>query len=202
MVTLILVTEPSYTRLPVDERRSQLLELGTVLFARHAYDALSMAQIAREADISKALLYHYFPSKSEYFQETLSAAALDLQHQLEPLADLPPPEALAASLDVFLSWVEANELAYRRVLESSETVIEVKALVAGLRQDTATRLIEGLAPNPRPLIRAAVRGWLALMDGVCLDWLDNGDMSREEVKGLLMGSLFGVLTAAGWQPPD
>ncbi len=202
MVTLILVTEPRYTRLPVDERRSQLLELGTVLFARHAYDALSMAQIAREADISKALLYHYFPSKSEYFQETLSAAALDLQHQLEPLADLPPPEALAASLDVFLSWVEANELAYRRVLESSETVIEVKALVAGLRQDTATRLIEGLAPNPRPLIRAAVRGWLALMDGVCLDWLDNGDMSREEVKGLLMGSLFGVLTAAGWQPPD
>jgi len=202
VVTLILVTEPRYTRLPVDERRSQLLELGTVLFARHAYDALSMAQIAREADISKALLYHYFPSKSEYFQETLSAAALDLQHQLEPLADLPPPEALAASLDVFLSWVEANELAYRRVLESSETVIEVKALVAGLRQDTATRLIEGLAPNPRPLIRAAVRGWLALMDGVCLDWLDNGDMSREEVKGLLMGSLFGVLTAAGWQPPD
>ena len=202
MVTLILVTEPRYTRLPVDERRSQLLELGTVLFARHAYDALSMAQIAREAGISKALLYHYFPSKSEYFQETLSAAALDLQHQLEPLADLPPPEALAASLDVFLSWVEANELAYRRVLESSETVIEVKALVAGLRQDTATRLIEGLAPNPRPLIRAALRGWLALMDGVCLDWLDNGDMSREEVKGLLMGSLFGVLTAAGWQPPE
>jgi len=34
-----------------------------------------------------------------------------------------------------------------------------------------------------------------------VDWLDNGDMDREEVKGLLMGSLFGALTAAGWQPP-
>ena len=196
------MAEPSYTRLQVDERRRQLLDLGTVLFARHAYDDLSMAQIAREAGISKALLYHYFPSKSDYFQATLSTAALDLQRRMEPLADLPPAEALAASLDVFLSWVQENELAYRRVLESSETVAEVKTLVAGVRQDTAARLLEGLAPNPSPPIRAAVRGWLGLMDGVCLDWLDNGDMSREEVKGLLAGSLFGVLTAAGWKPPE
>ena len=34
-----------------------------------------MATIAREAGISKALLYHYFPSKSEYFRATVSAEA-------------------------------------------------------------------------------------------------------------------------------
>ena len=30
-----------------------------------------MAAIAREAGISKALLYHYFPSKQAYFAATL-----------------------------------------------------------------------------------------------------------------------------------
>src|SRR6476620_9821549 len=52
------VAGPAYTRMPVDERRRQLLELSTELFASHSFAELSMARIAREAGISKALLYH------------------------------------------------------------------------------------------------------------------------------------------------
>jgi hypothetical protein len=68
---LTLMSTPAYTRLENDERRRRLLELGTRLFTEHAYDEISMAQIAREAGISKALLYHYFPSKQDYFMATL-----------------------------------------------------------------------------------------------------------------------------------
>ena len=84
------MSEPAYTRLKVDDRRRQLLELGAGLFARHAYDELSMAAIAREAGISKGLLYHYFPSKSDYFQATVAAAAEELGALTEPDPDLPP----------------------------------------------------------------------------------------------------------------
>ena len=70
--------QPAYTRLDVDERRRRLLELGAELFARHGYEELSMARIAREAGISKALLYHYFPSKQAYFAATLEQAAEEL----------------------------------------------------------------------------------------------------------------------------
>src|SRR5215208_831052 len=62
---------PAYTRMPVDERRRQLLERGAELFATHSFGELSMARIAREAGISKALLYHYFPSKQDFFVATL-----------------------------------------------------------------------------------------------------------------------------------
>ena len=71
---------PAYTRLDVDERRRRLLDLGAELFARHGYEELSMARIAREAGISKALLYHYFPSKQAYFAATLEQAAHELAH--------------------------------------------------------------------------------------------------------------------------
>src|SRR4051794_6655372 len=37
---------PAYSRLDVDERRTQLLEVGTELFSKHSYEELSMAQIA------------------------------------------------------------------------------------------------------------------------------------------------------------
>src|ERR671919_1973596 len=102
----------AYTRLAVDERRRRLLALGADLFARHSYDELSMARIASEAGISKALLYHYFPSKQELFEATLQQAAAELAQRTEPDPSLPPAEALAASLDAFLGWVEENERAY------------------------------------------------------------------------------------------
>jgi AcrR family transcriptional regulator len=73
------VPEPAYTRLQVDERRRRLLELGSELFARHSFAELSMARVAREAGISKALLYHYFPSKRDYFLATLQEAAEEVR---------------------------------------------------------------------------------------------------------------------------
>jgi AcrR family transcriptional regulator len=85
-----VTSEPAYTRLDVDERRRRLLELGADLFTRFAYDQLSMAKIAKEAGISKALLYHYFPSKQDYFVATLATGAEELRRRIEPDPSLPP----------------------------------------------------------------------------------------------------------------
>src|SRR5688572_23691931 len=62
-------------RLQVDERRAQLLALGLQLFTDHTYDELSIDDIAGAAGISKGLLYHYFPSKRDYYVEVVRMAA-------------------------------------------------------------------------------------------------------------------------------
>jgi AcrR family transcriptional regulator len=193
------LARPAYTRLQVDERRRRLLELGARLFATYSYGELSMARIAREAGISKALLYHYFPSKQDYFVATLQQGAEEIARRTEPDADLPPFEALAGSLDGFLGWIEENEPAYRRLMENVGGVPEVKALVDGIRDATSARILDGLGAGdpPPPRMRAAVRGWLWLMDGVILDWLDHRDLSRAEVRDFLLASLEGSLNAAG-----
>ena len=85
---------PAYTRLAVDERRRRLIDLGADLFTRFAYDELSMAKIAKAAGISKALLYHYFPSKEAYFVATLEGKVDELQRRTEPDPELPPLEQL------------------------------------------------------------------------------------------------------------
>ena len=195
------MSEPAYSRMNVDDRRRQLLDLGAELFARNAYDELSMAAIAREAGISKALLYHYFPSKSDFFQATVAAAAEDVARRTTPAPDLPPLEALTASLDAFLAWIEDNETAYRKLMQGATGAAEVRDLVAGVREQTAQRLLEGLADGePAPAVRTAVHGWLGYMDAACLDWLEHRDMNREELRNLLLGSLLGALTAAGFTP--
>ena len=190
---------PAYTRLNVDERRRQLLELGGRLFATHSFAELSMARIAREAGISKALLYHYFPSKQEFFLATLQEGAAEIARRTEPDPDLPPLEALAKSLDSFLGWIEENEQAYRKFLESVGNVPEVRAMIDQIREATSARILDGLGAGdpPPPKLRAAAHGWLWFTDGAILDWLDHRDMSRAELRDLLLGSLGGSLIAAG-----
>ena len=192
------MSEPGYTRLHVDERRRQLLEFGAELFTRHAFDELSMAAIAREAGVSKALLYHYFPSKADFFEATMRQAADEIAARTEPDADLPPAEALAASLGAFLEWIEENEQAYRKLMQSATTVGEAQTLIEEVRAHTAARVLEGLDADPAPKVRSAVRAWLWFMDGACLDWLEHRDIVRAELRDLLLGTLVGALAAAGF----
>jgi AcrR family transcriptional regulator len=193
------VSGAAYTRLDVDERRRRLLELGAELFARHPYDALSMARIAREAGISKALLYHYFPSKQAYFAATLEQAAAELAQATTPDPELPPVEQLAASLDAYLTWIEEHADAYTKLFPSIGAVPEVRELVDRVRDETAQRIIDGIATGgePGPALRAAVRGWLWFIDGAVLDWLEHRDMDRARLHGLLLGTLLGAVTASG-----
>ena len=192
------MAEPAYTRLNVDERRRQLLEEGARLFATHSYADLSMARIAREAGISKALLYHYFPSKQNFFVATLQQGAEEIARRTEPDPGLPPFEALAGSLEGYLGWVDDNEVAYRRLMEGAGSVPEVKDLVDGIRDATSARILAGIGAGdpPPPRLRAAARAWLWFMDGAILDWLEHRDMTRAELRDLLLGSLQGSLSAA------
>jgi AcrR family transcriptional regulator len=193
------VSRPAYTRLDVDERRRRLLALGAELFTEHSYDELSMARIARAAGISKALLYHYFPSKEAYFMATLEEKAAELAERTRPDPEQPPVEQLTASLDAYLGWIEENAVAYQKFVQSAGAVPQVRALLDRVRDETAARIVDGIrgeAPAAPPL-RAAVSGWLWFMDGVVLDWLEHRDMDRPRVQGLLLGTLLGAVTASG-----
>ncbi|HEX8084964.1 MAG TPA: TetR/AcrR family transcriptional regulator [Solirubrobacteraceae bacterium] len=192
---------PAYTRLNVDERRRQLLAEATALFATHGYDELSMAKLAREAGISKPLLYHYFPSKRDLFEAVLSQAAEEHLRRIATDDSLPPAAQLTTAIDAYLTWIEENRGAYEKLLRSAG-IPEVRELIDRVRGETATRILEGIVPEgpPPPKVRAAVRAWLWYMDGVCLDWVRENDLSREDVQGLLLGTLLGALTAAGFDP--
>jgi AcrR family transcriptional regulator len=193
------MAEPAYTRLQNDERRRRLLELGERLFTEHSYGELSMARIAREAGISKALLYHYFPSKRDYFVATLASGAEEIRRRVEPDPDLPPAQALMGSLDAYLAWIEEHADGYARLVEGAASEPDVREIVDRVRDETAERILEGLGADT-PAASAAVRGWLWFVDGVCHEWVTKGDLDRGQVLGLLLGTLYGALTSAGAAP--
>ena len=194
------MSPPAYQRLQNDERRALLLERATELFATHGYDELSMAQIARAAAISKALLYHYFPSKRHLFEAALAEGAADLRGRIAPDESQPPIQQLSDALDAFLSWIEERPQAYAKLMESASSV-EVREIVQGVRAATAARILAGIGPDgQRPATQAAVHGWLWFLDGAILEWVGRDDLPRAELHGMLLGSLAGALIASGATP--
>jgi AcrR family transcriptional regulator len=190
------MSEPAYRRLQRDERRELLLARATELFAEHGYEGLSMSQLARDAQISKALLYHYFPSKRRLFEAALEEGAAELRERTEPDPGRPPAEQLATTLDAFLEWVQERPTAYVTLLQSGAA--EVREIVAEVHATTAQRILTGLgADGTRPATRAAVHGWLGFLDGAILDWIAHDDLSREELHGMLLGAFAGALIASG-----
>lgn len=195
--------QPQKRRLTVDARRRELLELGISLFSARSYDDISIDEIAASAGISKGLLYHYFPSKREFYVETVRLAAERMQADVEPPPDLAPVARLRVGLDRYFDFVERHAQAYATLLRSGIGAdAEVLAIVETTRQRLVGRLLEGLGLDaPRPHFRTALRGWIGMVEGASLDWLDHRDVSRAHLVEMLAAALEGAIATAARLDP-
>lgn len=185
-------------RLEVDERRAQLVALGLEQFARRAYDEVSIEDVARAAGISKGLLYHYFPTKRDYYVATLREAAAGLLARTETPIELPPMDRLAAGLDAYLDYVEEHGPAYAALMRGGiGSDPEVAAVVEQTRLAFVDRLVaESPIEQPTAMLRVALRGWLGMVEATSLDWYDERPVSRVLLRDLLAATLPHVVTAA------
>jgi AcrR family transcriptional regulator len=190
--------EPAYTRLAVDERRAQILAAGSALFAEHAYEEISMRQIAQAAGVSKPLLYHYFPSKIELFKAAVAEAAVELEQIIRPAGGGSAPEQLMAILDGYLAWIDGHARTWTKLMQSAATLPEAREIVEGFRAHTMHMVLRELtgASAPPPALRTAVAGWLGYMDAAILDWIAHRDLAREQLRNLLVGAFGAALLTA------
>ena len=199
------MTSPARTRLDLDARRRQLVGIGLDLFSDRAYDEIAIDDIAAQAGISKGLLYHYFPSKRDFYVEVIREAARDLRERTEPDETLPPIDRLSESLDAYLRHVEEHARGHATLLRGGiGSDPEVRAIVDENRAVFALRIIDAMVEQgaeATPAVRLAVRGWIGFVEAVSLDWVERGEVTRPEVLALLVQTLGWAVTAAAAQRP-
>lgn len=184
---------------PTADRREELLAIGRQLFARHAYDELSIDDVAAAAGVAKGLLYYYFKSKRGFYLATIRAEADELLALAQPDPALPPAERLRRTLDAYLEFVnKASERFRALVVAGLGSDPEVRAIRDRDRAEFLRLLAEGVAhqPEPSPALRAVLEGWLSFIEGVSLDWLDHRDLTADQLRELLVAALAGSLHAA------
>src|SRR4051812_40802785 len=79
-------------RLKAPQRREQLMEVATKLFARNGYEATTTAAIALAAGVTEPILYRHFKSKQELFVAIVKAVSNQtMQHWQDLIAGVDDP---------------------------------------------------------------------------------------------------------------
>jgi len=187
--------QPARTRLQVDVRRQQLLQLGLELFASQSYDELSIDEIARRAGVSKGLLYHYYPSKRAFYVAAVREAARQLLEETDVdehgTGAEPNPEGQRAGLRSFLEYVSRHRVVYTFLLRGGiGTDPEVATILERTREALVDRMLTrlsrfGARPHD-PGARLRLRGWLGFLEAASLDWAEKQELDADAFLRLLL----------------
>jgi AcrR family transcriptional regulator len=144
-------------------------------FARSGLDATTMDDIAREAGVTKPLLYQHFKSKRALFLELLDDVVVRIIDALTTAAELAhsPHQQVETVCSAYFAFVAHNESAVRLLLDS--TLPYDPELAEAMRRvdDTIARAVRPLihadidADHQRVLAAAVV----GMAKGVTRDWL-------------------------------
>ena len=184
------------TRLSTERRREQLLAIGAGLFANRPYDEVWIDEVAEIAQVSRGLLYHYFPTKKDFFAEIVRGQRDQLLAMSEPDPALPVAEQLRAGLDVYLEFARTHPDGYRIVHRATggadREILEIRE--AGMAAN-AERILTALSrlTDVTEVSRLAVRGWLTFVATVILDWLDRPKITQDELRDLCVRTLFAAV---------
>lgn len=176
-----------------DEKRAALLHRAASVFARDGYDRASMAGLAAECGVSKALLYHYHASKDSLLYDIIHDHLEGLIEAVEAADDegLPPRRRLEALVAALLE-------AYRDADDEHRVQIEALRLLPEERQERlralerrlvalfaeAVRDINPEAFRDRPLIKPVTMSLFGMLNWFYMWFREEGPLGRDEYAGL------------------
>jgi AcrR family transcriptional regulator len=187
-----------------DARREQLLDSGVALLKHRPQTEVSIEEIAEAAGVSKGLLYHYFPTKTEFIVAALERGQRELAARLAPDDSLAPVKRLDAGLEAFLDYVEEHPAAFASIFRGESESPRIAAVLEAGRAGQLETLLVALgewqqAPvsvKRTPELEAAVQGWLFFVEGAVLHWMENEGGDRKRLRVMLRTALGGALFAA------
>jgi AcrR family transcriptional regulator len=110
-------------RLPRDQRRIQLLDAASEVFASKGYHAAAMDDIADAAGVSKPVLYQHFSSKLDLYLALLDQSCYRLVEVLEEALASTGDNAdrVIATVAAFYEFISSESGDFRFVFESDLT---------------------------------------------------------------------------------
>ncbi len=187
-----------YRRLPVQQRREQLIAVALELFSRHAPEEVSLDDVAAAAEASRPLVYRYFPGgKQQLYEAALRTAADELASRFVEPTWGTPAERLGHVLDRYFTFVGEYAAGYGALLRGGSAAENERttAIVDEVRRAAYNSIIEQLGvEQPGPRLNLMIRSWISVVEVSALTWLD--DSRRGTEPGSAAGAGSGVGTAA------
>jgi AcrR family transcriptional regulator len=103
------------------ERRAQLLDVARRLFGTAGYHQVSMDAVAREAGVTKPILYDHFPSKRDLYLALLDADLTTLHDRVRSALDAPTGnrERIRSSFQAYFDFVDEHAEGFRLLMQET-----------------------------------------------------------------------------------
>ena len=173
-----------------EEKQRGLLDSAAEVFAELGMEKASMAQIAAHAHVSKALLYHYYPSKDALIFAIIATHLEELDEAIEQADDatLPPQQRLRKLVGTVLECYRGADNQHKVQLNatsalSDEQKAEILALERRIVRHFALVLRQinpDLDDPQRPLLTPVTMSLFGMMNWVYMWFRDGGRISRED----------------------
>jgi AcrR family transcriptional regulator len=140
-------TQPGLRERKKAQTRQQIADVARRLFLERGFDAVTVSEIAREANVAEKTVFNYFPSKEDLFYGRLEAFEEEL---LAAVRDRKPGESVIAAFREFVMkrrgvlQLEDDQEATKRLRQINRVIGESRALLARERQ-VFDRYTESLA---------------------------------------------------------
>ena len=167
------------------------------MLPRVPLDQISADVVAKEAGVSKGLVFHYFPTKRDLHVAVLRVTAAQLLSELDHDPALPIPERLRAGLDAFVAFIERQPANYQAVARTAGSDPQLLAVFEDTRNGVVEIIARALGVTDLPpTLRIVIRGWIAMVEESVLHWLDEKPISREALIDFLQRAATTMLPEA------
>ena len=200
-------------RMSAERRREHLISTALTLFASSPPDLVTVDDVVRAADVSRALFYRYYANIHELRVAALRAVIDEVIAVLEPPAEGSLLDQVRYSLHAFLGSAQTYAGAYVALLRTGSVLAtrETNELVDSVREHVVRivsgRLAEanGVSPGedfrPAPMFELTLRSWFAVVEGASVAWLREGKLARERLESWLVDQFVAMLATTARHDP-
>jgi AcrR family transcriptional regulator len=193
-VSATLPDPPRRTRLTRDDRRRQLLGIGLARLVDTPIQDLSIDEVAAEAGISRGLLFHYFPTKRDFYRECVEAAGRRILRNTAPDPGLPAADQVRQMVRLFVEQIDRRRAFYLSLLHGTGAAdVSLVEVYDAIWDEATARVVAALGLPPSG--RAVVHAWWAYVEDRALDWSAVDPRRRDRTLDEIVGHGVAALDA-------
>jgi TetR/AcrR family transcriptional regulator len=190
------------------EAKHRILEAAANIFAEKGFDGARVDEIAKAAQVNKALIYYYFKNKNDLlevlFHHTLEDIFSFMSAETVKSTEFIEPKAMKAMLEQYLDALEEHENVIRVMLMESLKRSADNSLIFSLIKETLSRMFAygreaGITINQQAEseVMEFFTGIMPLLSYVVYHnlWMQRFNLTEPELRDRFLDSFIGTHVA-------